>query len=243
MPREIEKIVLPDSHTLSEEGAKIFNTSAIEAVNHRGCFTVAISGGSTPRTMHRLLAKEPHSSQIPWHRIHLFWVDERMVAFDHPHSNFGAAQKDFLDNVPIALDQVHPMPAMISPDKGVTLYETELKRYFDGLHSHLPRFDLITLGMGEDGHIASLFPGQHSTASELWVLSVKGGNPNLYRLTLTYFVLNNARRILFLVSGKNKAKIVKTVFENRQTLLPASRIQPLNGDITWLLDRDAASLL
>jgi 6-phosphogluconolactonase len=240
---EMEKIVMPDSDKLSEKGAEIFYKSAKEAVDHNGRFSVAISGGSTPRTMHRLLAQEPYVSQIPWNRVHLFWVDERMVAFDHPHSNFGTAQKDFLDKVPIPFDQVHPMPTMISPDKGVTSYEDELKSYFHGLHSSLPRFDLVILGVGKDGHIASLFPGQHSTASEQWVLSVKGGNPNLYRMTLTYFVLNNAKRILFLVSGKKKAKIVKTIFENHQTLLPAGRIRPLKGAIKWLLDKDAALLL
>ena len=243
MPREIERIILPDLDKLSEKGAEIFYTSAKKALHQTGRFAAAISGGSTPRTMHRFLAQEPYASQMPWHRIHLFWVDERMVAFDHPYSNFGTAQKDFIDKVPIPSDQVHPMPTMISPDKGAASYETELKKFFQRIRYDRPRFDLISLGVGTDGHVASLLPGQNSTASEQWVLSVKGGNPNLYRLTLTYFVLNNARHILFLVSGEKKAKIVKTVFEDARVFLPATRIKPFNGKITWLLDKNAASLL
>ena len=240
---EIEKIVMADSDKLSEKGAEIFHKSATDAVNHKGHFSVAISGGSTPRTMHRLLAQEPYVSQTPWNRVHLFWVDERMIAFDHPHSNFGIAQKDFLDKVPIPFDQVHPMPATMPFDKGASFYEAELNDFFQRHHSRRPQFDLVTLGIGKDGHIASLFPGQDSTASEHWVLSVKGGNPNLHRLTLTYFVLNNAKRILFLVSGKEKATIVKRLFEDDQALLPATRVKPFNGEILYLLDKDAASLL
>lgn len=243
MVGEIEKIVMPDSDKLSEKGAEIFNQSAKEAVDHNGHFAVAISGGSTPIAMHRRLAMEPHMSQIPWQRTHLFWVDERLVTFDHPHSNFGAAKKDFIDSVPIPSGQVHPMPTTMSPDKGAMSYATELKNFFQNIHLNRPQFDLITLGLGEDGHIASLFPGHHSAASKQWVLGVKGGYPNLYRMTLTYVVLNNAKRIMFLVSGKKKAKIVKTVFENRQTLLPASRITPINGTVMWLLDKEAASLM
>lgn len=243
MGRKIKKIVMPDADKLSVKAAEIFYQSAEADVAHKGLFAVAISGGSTPIAMHRLFAQEPYASRIPWHRTHLFWVDERQVPCDHVHSNFGAAKKDFIDSVPIPSGQVHPMPTTMSPDKGAMSYATELKNFFQNIHLNRPQFDLITLGLGEDGHIASLFPGHHATRSGEWVLSVKGGNPYLYRTTLTYAVLNDARRILFLVSGKKKAKIVKTVFENRQTLLPASRITPTNGTVMWLLDKDAASLI
>jgi 6-phosphogluconolactonase len=243
MPREIEKIIMPDLNKLSEKGAEIFYTSAKETLRYKEFFAVAISGGSTPRTMHRILAQEPYLSKTPWHRAHLFWVDERMVPFDHPHSNFGTAREDLINQVPIPPDQVHPMPTMTMAGTGAVHYEDELRNFFRQVKSDSPQFDLVTLGVGNDGHIASLFPGQDSTASEHWVLSVKGGSPNLYRITLTYVILNNAKRILFVVSGKEKAKIVKTLFGNRQSLLPANRIKPLNGKITWLLDEAAASLL
>ncbi len=243
MAGKIEKIVTPDADKLAAMGASIFFQSAAAAVDHKGHFTVAISGGSTPVAMHRLFTQEPYMTQIPWHRTHLFWVDERLVPFDHPHSNFGTARKDFVDNVPIPPGHVHPMPVTMPPVKGASSYAAELKFFFKRIHLSRPQFDLITLGIGEDGHIASIFPGHDSTPADKWVLSVKGGTPNLYRMTLTFAVLNEAKRILFLASGKKKAKMVKTVFENRQTHLPASHIRPLNGTVTWLLDKDAASLL
>ncbi len=240
----IEKIIMPDSDKMSQKGAEIFCKAAIDATVHHGWFALAISGGTTPRNMHRLLSQEPYLSQVPWSKTHMFWVDERMVTFDNSHSNFGTAKKDFLDEVPIPSDQVHPMPAMMQPEKGAKFYEDELKNFFQRYDSDSPYFDLVILGIGKDGHIASLFPGKALTsASNQWVLSVKGGDPDVYRLSLTYFVLNNAKLILFLVSGKGKAQIVKTIIENSQAQLPASRIKPFNGQTTWLLDTEAASLL
>jgi 6-phosphogluconolactonase len=242
LKKEIQ--VLPDSDDVSKRGAEIFCQTAIFSVNQHGNFAVAISGGSTPRPMHRLLSQRPLHNEIPWHRTHIFWIDERLVAVDNPHSNFGTAKKDFLDNIPIPSDQIHPMPAMTAPEKGAELYEKELKTFFRGLNSNRPVFDLVILGVGKDGHIASLFPGNYlKIEPNRWVLSVKGGNPDVYRLTLTYVVLNYARHILFLVSGKEKARIVKTLFEDGQTQLPVSLVEPLAGQVTWLLDKAAASLL
>ena len=244
MPREIEKIIMTDSDKLSEKGAEIFYKSAKEAAHQKGYFAVAISGGSTPRAMHRILAQEPYLSKTPWHQVHIFWVDERMVPFDHPDSNYGAAQKDLMSMIPIPADQVYPMPAMMRPEEGADLYQTKLKTFFQDLGSLDPVFDLIILGIGTDGHTASLFPGQHSNQeADRWVLSVKGGQPDVFRLTLTYAVLNSARHILFLVSGDAKAAVVKTLIEDRHAQLPAAKIQPLNGKMTWLLDQKAASLL
>ena len=204
MPIKIEKIIMPDSDKLSEKGAEIFYQSAKDAVSHKGYFAVAVSGGSTPRAMHRILAQEPYLSKMPWRRVHLFWVDERMVPFDHPHSNFGNARKDLIDQIPIPSDQVHTMPVMALPSKGAVHYEDDIKSFFRQVTSDSPQFDLVTLGVGNDGHIASLFPGQNSTVSKHWVISVKGGNPNLNRITMTYLILNNAKRILFVVSGKGR---------------------------------------
>ncbi len=236
--------VLPDSDKMSKRGAEIFCKTAIASVNHHGSFAVAISGGSTPRAMHRLLSKEPYLDEIPWPRTHMFWVDERLVAFASLHSNFGVAKKDFLDNIPIPSDQVHPMPAMMQPEKGAAVYENKLKKFFNGFNSSRPHFDLVIPGVGKDGHIASLFPGHIPTSKpNRWVLSVKGGDPDVYRLTLTYLVLNCARHILFIVSGKGKALIVQTLFEDGQVQLPASLVEPLDGQVTWLLDKEAASLL
>lgn len=242
MKKDIQ--VLPDSDDVSKRGAEIFCQIAIFSVNQHGNFAVAISGGSTPRPMHRLLSQRPFRNEMPWSRTHIFWIDERLVAVDNPHSNFGTAKKDFLDNIPIPPDQIHPMPAMAVPEKGAELYEKELKTFFRGLNRNRPVFDLVILGVGKDGHIASLFPDNYRNIEpNRWVLSLRGGNPDVYRLTLTYAVLNCARHVLFLVSGKGKARIVKTLFEEGKPQFPATLIEPLDGQVTWLLDKAAASLL
>jgi len=240
----VEKIITADAEQLAAKGAEIVWKTAKEAVDRQGHFAVAISGGSTPRAMHRLLAQEPYLTDIPWPKTHVFMVDERMVAFEHPDSNFGTAQKDFLDKIPIPKKQIHPMPATVSPAEGVALYQAELENVFQNFSSHDPVFDLIILGIGKDGHIASLFPGQPIIEdTNRWVLSVKGGQPEVWRLTLNYHVLNSAQHILFIASGSGKAAIVQALFEGRQAGLPASKIRPINGKMTWLLDRAAASLL
>lgn len=244
MLENMERIIVSDSDQLAEKGAEIFYKTAKETFSRQSRFIIAVSGGSTPRAMHRRLSQEPCLSGISWEKTHLFWVDERMVPFDHPASNFGTAQKDFIDKIPIPSDQVYPMPAMASPEAGASLYQAKLKRFFQRIGRNDPVFDLIFLGMGQDGHIASLFPEYVSIPpSQSWVISVKGGDPNVFRLTLTYPVLNSARHICFLVSGKGKAPMVKTLFENPHAHIPAGRIKPLNGKVTWLLDQEAASLI
>ncbi|MGB2689297.1 MAG: 6-phosphogluconolactonase, partial [Desulfobacterales bacterium] len=163
---------------------------------------------------------------------------------DHPDSNFGTARKDLLEKIPIPFDQIYPMPVTTSPEDGAGLYQMTLKTFFQGIGSDDPVFDLIILGIGKDGHTASLFPEQpFAYPAQSWVISVKGGNPKVFRLTFTYLVLNSARHILFLVSGKDKAPIVQTLLEDNTVDLPAKNIRPLKGTLTWLLDQDAASLL
>jgi 6-phosphogluconolactonase len=241
---KIKIITISDAVRLAEKGAELMHNAAGEAVARKDSFAVAVSGGSTPRAMHRLLSQEPYLSDMPWQKTHFFWVDERMVPFDHPDSNYGAAQKDLMSMIPIPADQVYPMPAMMRPEEGADLYQAKLKTFFQDLGSLDPVFDLIILGIGTDGHTASLFPGQPSNQEpDRWVLGVKGGQPDVFRLTLTYAVLNSARHILFLVSGDAKAAVVKTLIEDRHAQLPAAKIQPLNGKMTWLLDQKAASLL
>jgi 6-phosphogluconolactonase len=163
---------------------------------------------------------------------------------DDPSSNYGLAKKDFLVQIPIPLEQTHFMPGSVAPEEGAKKYQQELEAFFQIREEDFPVFDLIFLGMGKDGHTASLFSGKSSVmASERWVAAVKGGNPDVHRLTLTYDVLNRAKEIYFLVSGKGKAPIVKTAIENKDARLPAQKIQPVHGKLTWLLDRGAASLL
>ncbi len=244
MSDSIERIIVPDSNQLAEKGAEMFCEIAKESISNRSRFVVAVSGGSTPRAMHGRLSQDPYLSDLFWQSTHIFWVDERMVDFDHPDSNFGTAKKDLLEKIPIPFDQIYPMPAMTRPEDGAGLYQMTLKTFFQSIGSDDPVFDLILLGIGTDGHTASLFPKQAFTSPvQSWVISVKGGNPNVFRLSFTYSVLNGARHILFLVSGKDKAEIVKSLFEDNTVDLPAKNIRPLKGTLTWLLDQEAASLL
>jgi 6-phosphogluconolactonase len=176
--------------------------------------------------------------------MYIFWVDERCVPENDVASNYGAAKKDFLNRVPIPKTQVYPMPGRLPPKTGARTYQKALMAFFHLTCGQFPTFDKIFLGMGDDGHIASLFPG-HSAMDEekKLVVAVKGGDPYVNRLTMTLPVLNGSRQIIFLISGKAKAAAVKMVFEGDQAPLPAKKIHALDGDVTWLLDREAASLL
>jgi len=239
-----EIIIEASAADMARKGADIWCQNAQESIGLRGKFALAISGGSTPRHLHRLLAEEPHLSRLPWDKIHIFWVDERCLPMTHPDSNFGTAKKDFLDRVPVVPEQVHPMPGWGPPEQGAVRYEKELKTFFQRNEDPMPCFDLIFLGIGRDGHTASLFPGAPSLEEkEKWVVWVKGGNPCVDRLTMTFPVLNLARRTVFLASGKDKAEVLKTVLENTKAPLPAQKVRPSKGTLTWLVDREAALLL
>lgn len=237
-------IVKENAALLSQNAANLFHQTAKESIDRRGRFVVAISGGTTPRRMHRMLAEEPHGSATPWDRTYIFWVDERCVSENDPASNYGRAKKDFLNTVPVPETQVYPMPSELPPKYGAQKYEQTLIEFFKLEAGRFPTFDLIFLGIGADGHIASLFPG-HRTVNEegKMVVAVKGGNPNVNRLTLTLPVLNRARQIVFLISGKEKSGTLKTVFENPNAQLPVQKIHTLDKELIWLLDRESASLL
>ena len=229
---------------LTRTAADIFSMRANECVARKGRFFVAISGGTTPRLFHRMLVQEPYVSEIPWDRIHIFWVDERCVPENDPASNYGAFKNDFLNRAPVSAIRVYPMPGGVSPEDGARRYQKALTKVFHLKYGQFPTFDLIFLGTGKDGHTASLFPGQKALDEmERLVIPVIGGDPYASRLTMTFPVLNHARRIIFMVSGKNKADMVKTILESPKVRLPAQKIQPLNGTLTWLLDNESASML
>lgn len=241
-----KQIIIIESNAagLARKGAEIFSRAAKESIEKRGRFAVAISGGSTPRSMHSMLGEEPFYSDIPWDKTDIFWADERCVPNNHPDSNFGAAKKDFLDRVPIPKGHIHPLQGGLSPEESALLYQQKLIKFFQRKEDEFPLFDLIFLGIGTDGHTASLFPGQ-SALNEMkrWVVAVKGGNPDVNRLTLTFPVINRGKQIVFMISGKKKASVVKTALKGIQSGLPAQLVQPLKGKLIWLLDREAASLL
>jgi 6-phosphogluconolactonase len=229
---------------LARTAADIFSMGAKECVARKGQFFVAISGGTTPGLFHRMLVQEPYVSEIPWDKMHIFWVDERCVPENDAASNYGASKKNFLNRAPISNSQVYPMPGGLSPEDGARKYQKTLMDFFHLKYGQFPTIDLIFLGTGKDGHTASLFPEQRALDEmERLVISVKGGDPDVSRLTMTFPVLNHAKRIIFMISGKNKADIVKTIFEFPKAKLPAQKIQPLNGTLTWLLDSESASML
>jgi 6-phosphogluconolactonase len=216
-------------------------------VDRLGRFVVAISGGSTPRPMHRLLSETPYVTAIPWQGTHLFWADERMVPYESPESNFGLAKADFVERVPLPVQQLHPMPTWCPTSEGAAIYQAELQGLFQRFGSDRPVFDLIFLGIGTDGHTASLFPDPGGAAvkgdPDIWVMGTRGGTPKVDRLTLTYSVLNNAKAIVFLAAGREKADIVKVILEDDKENLPAQKIRPPNGTVTWILDQKAARLV
>jgi len=237
-------IVVRDNQGWAFWAADRFTKRAKECVTSHGRFTVALSGGSTPRPVHRLLGQGPYRSEIPWTGTHLFWVDDRCVPETSPASNFGAAKQDLLDHIPLPASQIHPMPVAAPPEDGARQYEQELREFFASDKSGFPVFDWIFLGVGQDGHMASLFPGHDSLDErEQWVVVAKGGSPHVSRLTMTLPVLNSAREIVFLVAGKGKAAVMQAIFAESGTLLPAQRVQPVTGRLTWLVEKQASSLL
>jgi 6-phosphogluconolactonase len=244
VPLKSEIIVQETLERLSVAAAGLFAMRARVCVQQKRRFTVALSGGSTPQGMYKVLAQEPFLSETPWPRVHVWWVDERCVAPNDPWSNYGAAKRQFLDRVPLPPDQIHPMPAEMVPEQGARHYQDALTCHFQLQAEELPAFDLICLGIGTDGHTASLFPGQEGLKEEKrLVMAVTGGDPDVDRLTLTLPVINRARHVVFLVAGKEKAGIVKAVLGPEKPSMPAQRVQPAKGRLTWILDRDAASLI
>lgn len=240
---EADIVVEPDPEALAHRAAAILADSAAEAIASRGRFSIALSGGSTPRSLYGLLAEEPYREQIPWSGVHLFWGDERCVPLDERISNYGLAHEALISRVAIPSENVHRILGELRPLRAARAYERELQDFFCG---PLPRFDLVLLGLGEDGHTASLFPGSPVLDErERLAMSATGdyrGRP-LERVTLTLQAINTARHVLFLVAGHAKAHIVQDVLEGPGGYYPAQRIQPTAGQVTWLLDEAAANLL
>jgi len=235
--------VYPTMRSLSEAAADLLVQTALESAKSRGQFTVALSGGSTPQFMHSLLAQPPRKEQVPWQKVHVFWGDERCVPAGDPRHNATLTINQFLSAVPVPREQVHPILCDWSPEHAAVEYEKLLRRFFrDGSRS----FDLVFLGLGEDGHTASLFP--HSPVLEekgKWVRSVFVADQVMYRVTMTPVLINSAAAIAFLVSGADKADVLRKVIEGPYDplSLPAQLIRPADGKISWLIDRAAASCL
>lgn len=212
-----------------------------ESVRSHGSFSVALSGGNTPRTLYRLLSTR-FRNQIPWTKVHIFWGDERYVPLAHPQSNYRMARETLLDAVPCPVGNVHPMPTELpDPDLAAREYEKTLRNYFS---EDWPRFDLVLLGLGEEGHTASLFPGSPAlNENKRWVVPVEAPADPPLRLTLTLPALTAAANIYFLVTGSNKAQALHHVLTGSPDpkSYPASGIRRAKLTVVWWLDRAAAA--
>jgi 6-phosphogluconolactonase len=246
---KIEYYVEPDAAALAAGAARYFVEKVEQAVAARGRARIAISGGSTPKAAFVLLGgvRQPWRARMPWEKLDLWWVDERCVPPDHPDSNFRMTREALLDHVPLKPEQIHRMEGELEPEVAAARYESELRNWFRLEGAETPRFDLLQLGMGPDGHTASLFPDTQALR-EMGRLAVANHVPaakDTWRITLTRPVINLASEVFFLVSGASKAQILKEVFlgPSDPERLPSQLIIPAGGILTLLLDQPAAALL
>lgn len=241
-----EIIICPDAAELNRRAAECFIERAKEAAARSGRFAVALSGGSTPKALYSLLATPSFADRIPWPKVHLFWGDERCVPPDHPDSNYRMVCESLLSKVSIPSENVHRMAGEKEPQVAAAEYQQELTAFFQLSEGTLPRFDLILLGLGEDGHTASLFPGSEALKETKRLVTANFvKNMSAYRLTLTLPVLNNAAHVFFLVAGASKAAIVEDLLgaKSGTSNYPAAKIQPRDGKLTWMITQDAAANL
>ena len=240
---EREIVVCRDIAELSGQSAERFSQLARQSVQGSGRFTVALSGGSTPKHLYSRLSSADYKDRVPWNNVHLFWGDERCVPPDHPESNFGMVHRALLSKIKIPAENIHRMAGEREPQAAAADYEKELQRFFGLESGALPRFDLILLGIGEDSHTASLFPGSDALdETERLVVAPFVEKLNSYRLTLTFPVLNQGAEVWLLVTGASKADAVREVLGGASDL-PAAKVQPVDGKLTWFITQDAAAEL
>jgi 6-phosphogluconolactonase len=244
----INYYVEPDAAALARRAAQYVTEMVGEAVAARGRARVAVSGGSTPKAAFELLADpgQPWRSRMPWHNLDMYWVDERCVPPDDAESNYRMTREALLDRVPLSAGQIHRIEGELEPEAAAARYESELRNSFRLEGAETPRFDLIGLGMGPDGHTASLFP--HTDAlHEMGRLVTANHVPqkDVWRVTLTWPVINHAASVFFLIGGAEKAAILKEVFTGPRDVerLPSQLIRPASGILTLILDKAAAALL
>ncbi len=235
---KIEIVETPEK--LTEVMSERIAEEAAAAVQQRGRFTLALSGGSTPASIYAALAKPPLVDQFPWQKTHLFWGDERHVWPNHEESNFRMVQQTLLNHAPVPVGNIHRVRAELAPGIAAFYYEKILHRIFEGTW---PDFDLVLLGMGEDGHTASLFPDSAGLNEDRrWFIANEVPQLKTWRLTLSLPAINAARQVWVIIQGEKKAEMVSEVLlgdVNPQSK-PIQAVQPIQGDYRWFLDRAAA---
>ncbi len=230
----VNQVICPDMEALTAQALLLVHKRVLAAIEQQGRATLVLAGGNTPRRLYQQIATQ----SWPWQHIHIFWGDERFVPHDHPESNYRMARETWLDHVPIPAGNLHPMPTVpLTPEAAAAAYEQELQAFFGLQPGEFPVFDVILLGMGEDGHTASLFP--HTAALQVCdrivTVGQKGEEP---RLTLTIPTLNCGRCVVFLVAGANKAPAYSQVMAGPANgeRFPAALIRPQAGELWWLVE-------
>lgn len=239
MELHIEK----DTKALSASLAEWINNYIQQVLAKQDRFTFVLSGGSTPKALYALLAESPYKESIPWEKLHFFWGDERAVPFEDSRNNAKMCYDELLDKVPVKAENIHIMRTDITPEESAAEYEQIVKTYFEGSET---TFDFVLLGMGDDGHTLSLFPGtdviheQDALATAFFLQA-----QDMYRITLTAPVVNDAACVAFLAAGAGKAEVLKQVLKGEKNvdLYPSQIIQPEKGQLHWFVDEAAAALL
>lgn len=247
MPQAPEIHIFSDSQKLARAAAERFLDVGLQAIAERKRFLVALSGGSTPKTLYSILTSEEYAQQLDWSKVHFLFGDERNVPPTHVDSNFAMADAMLFRPLHISPAHIHRIHGEESPDTAAAQYEDTLRRLTAVGTAQWPQLDLILLGMGDDGHTASLFPGTTALAEQTrWVVPGTSPQGTRARITLTLGVINHASVILFLVTGLNKATVVRRILEPRlgdPNPYPAALVRPETGRLLWYLDRAAASEL
>ncbi|GAB3989892.1 6-phosphogluconolactonase [Spirosoma daeguense] len=237
----MELIVTKNPNDLAKTAANLIAKRIKDVLKTKDRFTIALSGGSTPKALHELLAKSPYAEQIPWVDLHFFWGDERYVPIDDPQNNAGMAYDTLLGHVYTPEDQIHVWRTDLEPEAAAADYDQILHSYFGNSG---PTFDLVLLGMGDDGHTLSLFPGTEVVHEDTaWTKAFYLEQQSMFRLTLTAPLVNRSNCIVFLVAGPKKAAPLKAILEGpyMPNQYPAQVIKPVDGDLIWLIDEKAAS--
>ena len=230
--------VLADPPVLAHRVAEWMTATALAAKRH---FRMALSGGSTPKALYRVLASEEFRDRFPWQQVSWFWGDERFVPYDHPDSNYRMAREAMLANVPVPPTNIFPIPTDGEPEAAARRYERTLQEVYGAptLDPSRPLFDIVLLGMGPDGHTASLLPGNKVLEErQHWVAAVAHGRPEV-RITVTYPAIESSRHVAFLVEGAAKAAMLSAIRAGRSQV-PAARVRPV-GELIWFADRAAAA--
>ena len=229
--------IFPDGAAIARHVAEWMTSAALEA---KDIFRISLSGGSSPKTLYGLLASDEFKSRFPWQRVSWYWGDERFVPYDSPESNYRMTREAMFDKAPVPAANIHPVPVDRTPEDAARRYERTLQEAYGAttLDPARPFFDVTLLGLGPDGHTASLLPGEPVLEErKRWVAAVSHGRPEV-RITMTYPVIESSKRVAFLVSGPEKAPIFRTIQAGGSDV-PAARVHPI-GELFWFADRAAA---